>query len=227
MKEQSAHTYRAEEGESIVINKSKKYGFWNNQWVMGIGVTVLGGLILLILSPKDPQNLQTSFENSFGGIQVDENNGSIQVGNNNIVTGSIYKDEQDKIWDDAYVPIQDFFTRLNNKNYEGARQLLDKQLINNSLFSTQELQHFMTSVDGSLTVREPRRDEGIKKDTEYVSNRGFYVYLRYLKSGKQVNEGWRITSIKYNKEDNLWKIGEMRCEDKRCQDESLLAEINF
>lgn len=174
-----------------------------------------------------------------GGTKITSNIGSTNVvngdnnyvnqisGENVVVTGSAYKDEQEKIWDDAYVPIQDFINKLNNRDFEGARKLLDKQLIKDPKFSEIELKQFMDNVDGKVTIRDLQRDEAKKKDDEFISNRGFYLSLRYLKDNTQISERWRITAIKYNQEDNKWKIGEMWCEDKNCENKSLLAEKNY
>jgi len=148
-------------------------------------------------------------------------------GNNTVITGSKYNDEQEKIWNDAYVPIQDFINKLNNRDFISARSFLDKQIVKDPKFSEEELRQFMDNVDGQVTIRDPLRDDAKKKDDEFVSNRGFYLFLRYLKDGQQVNEKWRFTLTKYNKENNKWQIGEMRCEDKRCENGSLLAEKNY
>ncbi|MGE3278567.1 MAG: hypothetical protein AB7J40_02065 [Candidatus Altimarinota bacterium] len=159
---------------------------------------------------------------------VGDNNSVQQInGDNNIIQNVDFGDQENKLWKDASVPLQRFVTELNNRDFGGARNLLDRVIKNEPVFSEKELEHFMNHVDGKVTIRDLAYDSSINKDEEFVSSRGFYFFLRYLKNDRQVIEKWRATSVKKNQEENIWLIGELRCEDKKCENGSLLAETNF
>ncbi len=169
------------------------------------------------------------------GAQINQiSNAAVINGNNNIgqinnstllIPNPSYEDEQNRIWDEASVPLQEFFRKLNLKDFDSARTQLDKVLITEPVFFESELKHFMDNVDGQVRLQNLGRKESIKKDGD-ISNRGVDFIIRYLKNGTEVQDKWQATTTKFSKEDNTWKIGELRCTWKQCED-SFLAQRNF
>lgn len=144
---------------------------------------------------------------------------------NNITENKIptkIEEEKEKQWDECKMVFDAFIRRLNRSDYSWAYKMLDKHMKRVDFFSVDSLKIFKESfVKTDLEIWSFDRKSTANSD--FVARCEFHFNLRYLNriDDKDRIEMWKWVVLKNKDEVNYFEIGELKCLDKKCENNPL------
>lgn len=212
------------------FSEYKFLDFFNNHWWLWWFLWVLFAIIIALITwiffSNTSWNIENNNINNSQNINITSNSWQIAIWDDNTLIQNKLptntEQKQYKQWEECETTFRAFIRRINRNDFEYAHNLFDKYLKTSTYFSIENLEKFKTKfVQKDLEIWEINKK--FIDDSDFVSRCEFDFKLRYLNKNdwKDKIEMWKWVVLKNKDEVNYFQIWELKCLDKKCENNPL------
>jgi len=131
-------------------------------------------------------------------------------------------EEERNILDKSYKAksyVKDFYNYMNNQNFQRFYSIQDNAFKQDQdiqiYFSENRIIKFLAQINGTLKPQEIKEVQDDRKDTDFVSRRGFKYFLKYEIKDIIHKEVWKMILISTDWW-HTYQVNSLFCETKNC-----------